>query len=342
MGEPGIGVVGSLNEGRELMNQDEGLIGGALRRVGNNKRYIFWFYVLNVTLAWLGAGAFGNEVHEILDHSLRAERLLHGFDLGVFVGMFMRPEFGSMRAASAPAMHFAVLYFLLTALFMPGVLQGYASNFRLPRDEFFRACGRNLWRFVRLMIVAAIVMAIAAGALFGIRSALLKKATESTNELLPFYVSLTALCVIFLIMTGLRICFDLAEADVVLSDQHAVRKSIAAGFRHTWRSLGRLLGAYVLIAIAGIAILVAGIFSWIHFVPSASVFSAVIVSQLILLLLLIARFWQRGVAVTYYLQSVVAPIPEKSFAPSQIPPPVVAEPAPVAVMPNVPPEPAGS
>ena len=326
------------------MNRNEGLLGGALSRVGHNKRYIVWFYLLNVALAWLGAGAFNNQVHEILDHSLRSDRLLHGFDLGVLVGMFMRPEFGPTRAASAPAMHFAVLYFLLTALFMPGVLEGYASNFRLAREEFFRACGRNLWRFVRLMIVAAIVMGIAAGVLFGIRSPLLKKAAESTNELLPFYVSVASLCLIFLIMTALRIWFDLAEADVVLSDQRAVRKSIASGFRHMWRSLGHLLGAYVLIALVGIAVMTAGLLAWIKFVPSASIVGAVIVSQLTLLLLLTARFWQRGVAVTYYLQSMVAPIAEKSFAPAEVAP-IAAEPAPVAVMPSAtiaPAEPAGT
>ncbi|MGC1370751.1 MAG: hypothetical protein WA824_01315 [Candidatus Sulfotelmatobacter sp.] len=316
------------------MNQDEGLLGGAFSRVGHNKRYIVWFYLLNVALAWLGAGAFGRQVHEILDHSLRADRLLHGFDFGVLIGMFARPEFGPMMASSAPAMHFAVLYFIFTALFMPGVLQGYAANFRLPRDEFFRACGRNLWRFIRLMIVAAIVMGIAAGVLFGSRMPLLKKAAESTNELLPFYISMASLCIIFLVMTALRIWFDLAEADVVLSDQRAVRRSIAAGFRHMWRSQGLLLGAYVLIAIVGIAIFVGGLFFWIRFVPSASVFGAVVVSQLILVLLLIMRFWQRGVAVTYYLRSMVEPIAEKSFAP--------AETAPVAKMPDAPPEPAAT
>jgi len=36
---------------------------------------------------------------------------------------------------------------------------------------------------------------------------------------------------------------------------------------------------------------------------------------LLLLLLLIPRFWQRGVAVTYYLQNMVEPIPVQSFAP---------------------------
>jgi hypothetical protein len=320
--------------------EGKGLLGGALSRVGHNKRYIFWFYVLNVALAWLGAGAFQAEAHEILDHSLLSSRLVHGFDVGIFIEMLARPEFGSILASVAPAMHFAVLYFLVTALFMPGVLQGYSSTYRLPRDEFFHACGRNLWRFVRLMIVAVIVVGILSAALFGLRGALMDKALESTNELLHFEVSVAGLSVIFLVMTAVRIWFDLAEADVVLSDQRAVRKSIGAGFRHAWRSLGRLLGAYVLIAFIGIGVLVGGIYCWIKFVPSASVLGAVVVSQFMLILLLIARFWQRGVAVTYYLHDMVEPIPEKPFMPEPSATPVSI--ASVAGAPSAPLEPAGS
>jgi hypothetical protein len=324
------------------MNDNQGILSNGLRRVLVNKRYIFWFYVLNVALAWLGAGAFENEVHEILDQSLRADRLLHGFDFAALIEMFARPEFGSMIASATPAMHFALLYFILTALFMPGVLQGYASTYRLPREDFFRACGRNLWRFIRLMIVAAIVMGIAAGVLFGLRMPLLKKGAESTNELLPFYVSMATLCIIFLVMTALRIWFDLAEVDIVLSDQRAVRKSIGLGFRHMWRSLGRLLGGYVLIAIIGILILLAGILAWGQFVPAASVFGAVVISQLTLVLLLIPRFWQRGVAVSYYLQNMVEPIAERSFAPAPITAPAAVEASPSAAIPSVPPESAGT
>jgi hypothetical protein len=236
-----------------------------------------------------------------------------------------------------------LLFFILTALFLPGVLQGYAANYRLPREEFFRACGRNLWRFIRLMIIAAIIFLIVGGALFGIRIPLLKKAAESSNELLPFYLSMASLCLIFLVMTGLRIWFDLAEADIVLSDQRLVRRSIGVAFRHTRRNFGGLLGSYVLTTIVAAAILVAGLWAWMKFVPPASVIGAVLVSQLTLLLLLIPRFWQRGVVVTYYLQNMVEPIAVvPSYTPVAVVSPTVVEPAPAPAIPpatpDVPPE----
>ena len=326
------------------MNNHEGLLSGGWSRMAHNKRYIFWFYVLNVALAWFGAGAFNNQVHGIVDHSFYGDRLVHGFDLATFIELVARPEFGPTMASAAPAITFAVLYLLFAALFLPGVLAGYAANYRLPRDDFFRACGRNLWRFIRLMIVAGIVMGIVAGILFGIRGALSKAADASTNEMLPFYVSVASLVVIYLVMTTLRIWFDLAEADVVLSDQRAVRRSIGAGLRHTWRNLGSLLGSYVVSAIVAAIVLLAGIWLWIKIVPPASVIGAVVISQLTLLLLLIPRFWQRGVAVTYYLNHMVEPIPVQSFAPAPVVTstavaPVLIQPAPAPVIREIPPEP---
>src|SRR5271165_4981486 len=210
------------------MAENQGLLSSGWSMVGRNKRYIFWFYLLNLVLAEYGTSAFRNQAHGVLDHSLLAGRLVHGFDMGVLAEMFARPEFGPTMASTMPAIYFAVLFFIATAMFLPGVLQGYASTYRLPREDFFRACGRNLWRFIRLLIVAGIVMGIATGVLFGINGALVKKAGESTNELLGFRVQMVGLAVIFLVMTTLRIWFDLSEADVVLSDQGAVRKSIWA------------------------------------------------------------------------------------------------------------------
>ncbi|HEV3307209.1 MAG TPA: hypothetical protein VGZ91_12290 [Candidatus Sulfotelmatobacter sp.] len=320
------------------MAEHQGLLSSGWDRVTRNKRYIIWFYVLNGLLAWFGAGAFNRQAEMVLDHSLQAERLVHRFDLGVLVEMFMRPEFGPTQASFAPALHFAILFFIATALFLPGVLQGYASTYRLPREDFFRACGRNLWRFIRLMIVAGIVMGIAAGALFGIRMPLLKEAAESTNELLPFYVSVITICVIFLVMTVLRIWFDMAQTDIVLSDQRAVRRSIGAAFRHTWRNLGRLLGTYIVTTIVAAIVLLFGLWAWVKIVPPASVIGAIVISQLILLLLLIPRFWQRGIVVTYYLQNMVEPVVVQPLTPA----PVVTAPAIAPVIGTAPPETQGA
>jgi hypothetical protein len=311
---------------------NKSVLSTGLGKVAHNKRYIVWFWLLNLTLAEFGTAAFRRNAHAILDNTLLAQRLVRGFDRGVLGELLSKPEFGSLNSMTFPALYFALTFFLATALFMPGIFAGYASNYSLPREEFFRACGRNLWRFIRIMVVAGIVMGIVSGLLFAANGGIAKKADESTNEKLPFELQVTGLAVIFLIMTTLRIWFDLAEVDTVLSDQRAVRKSIAAAFRHTFRSLARLLTSYVVVTIVAAIVLVGGLWIWMKFVPSDSVVGALVIGQITLFLLLIPRFWQRGIAVSYWQQRMLAPV--------LVMPPLVTAPTPAAPVPVAPvPEP---
>jgi hypothetical protein len=320
------------------MSEKKGLLSSGLGMVGRNKRYIFWFWLLNLTLAEFGTAAFRQSAHSILDHSLAADRLVHGFDAAVLLNMFARPEFGPMNTVQMPALFFSVLFLIFTALFLPGVFLGYASTYRLPREDFFRACGRNLWRFIRLMIVAGIVMLIVTVALFLLHGVLERKAAESTNELLVPEVQFIGLLVIFLIMCVFRIWFDLAEIDIVLNDQKAVRKSIAAAFRHTFRSLWSLWASYVVTTIVAAIVLVGGIWIWMKVVSPESVVGAFVIAQIILLLLLIPRFWQRGVAVSYWQQHMLVPV--VAVHPIEPPPVSVAVlPEPAPVIPAAPPSP---
>jgi hypothetical protein len=294
------------------MNENMNLVSAGAAIARRNKRYVIWFYLLNLAFAHFGASAFSNAAHGILDHSFYADKLLHGFNLGVFMEMLARPEFGALPSATHPAVMFAVVFFLASLVFMPGVLLGYASDHRLPRDEFFRACGRNVWRFVRLFLFFTIIAGIIAGVLFAALNALAMAADKTSNERLPFFTQLIGTLLILLVLTLIRIWFDLAQTEVVLRDQPAVRKAIGAGFRKTRRNLGRMLGSYVLIAIVALAVLVAGIWLWHAIVPPSSVLGAFIVGQAIMLLLLATRFWQRAVAVAFYVREMTESVVEEA------------------------------
>ena len=310
------------------MNTNRNLLGSGWSMVMHNKRYLFWFWLLNITLAEFGTSMFRQSAHATLDHSLYSQQLLNGFHLGAMIELFARPEFPSLGSLAKQANFFAILFLLATVLFLPGVFAGYASTYRLPREDFFRACGHNLWRFIRLMIVSGIIMGFVAGILFAINGAISKKAAEGTNELLPVELQFTGLAIIFLVMTTLRIWFDLAEADIVLSDQRAVRKSIGAALRNTFGGLFRLLPSYVIATILAAIFLLGGLWFWRHVVPPVRWGDAFVIGQVTLFLLLIPRFWQRGVAVAYWQRKMMIPV-------VAAPPLVVAEPAPPPTEPVV-------
>jgi hypothetical protein len=290
------------------MSEQKNLVAAGSRIANRNKRYVVWFYVLNLLCGWVGAAAFGSRAHSILDNSLYSDRVLHGFDIFVFAEMLGRPEFGPLRGSAMPAIMLAVLYFMTSLVLMPGVLLGYASDHRLPRDEFYRACGRNVWRFVRLFLFFIIIAGIVAGVLFAGLNALVTAADKTSNERLPFFTQLIGTILIMVILTVLRIWFDLAQTNVVLSDQGAVRKSIASAYRKTRRFLAPLLASYLVIAVIALAVLAGGIVLWNQIVPSSSVVGAFLISQLTLLLLLATRFWQRAVAVAFLVRETAEPV----------------------------------
>ncbi|HEY6765824.1 MAG TPA: hypothetical protein VI386_13720, partial [Candidatus Sulfotelmatobacter sp.] len=67
---------------------------------------------------------------------------------------------------------------------------------------------------------------------------------------------------------------------------------------------------------------------------------AFVVGQLTLLLLLIPRFRQRGVAVAYYKQRMVAPVTVvEPILPEPVPAPAVVAPVPSPMVPDLPPTP---
>lgn len=289
------------------MNEKKGVIAASAGILRSHKRYVAWLYLLNLVFAWWSAGAFAASAHRIMDKSLYSDQILHQMDVGALGEFFIRPESG-MPGSGASATNFAALYFLATLFFMPGVLLGFASDHRISRAEFYRTCGHNLWRFVRLLVMYAMVGGIVAGILFGIHMGLSKAVDQAANDdRIVTFVRLGTLLIVFLGMTIVRAWFDVAQTDVVVRDQSATRKSVAAAWRMVWHNFGRVFGSYLLIAIIGIVILLAGIWLWHVIVPPASVVGAFLVSQVMLLLLLAVRFWQRAAAVAFHERSVSEP-----------------------------------
>ena len=72
------------------MSNNKGLLSSGWGMVTRNKRYIFWFWLLNLTLAEFGTAAFRKSAHAILDHSLAAGGLTgRGFLLVVFCSILI-------------------------------------------------------------------------------------------------------------------------------------------------------------------------------------------------------------------------------------------------------------
>src|SRR5271168_2206751 len=124
--------------------------------VWRRQRVLWWIYAVNLVLGFFATGGMVDRAGQILNHSLAADRLVHGFDVSAFVALMMRPD---DPIAPGPSNLFFMLLFAAFMLFTTGgVIATYFRDERLPSGPFFEACGYHFWRFVRLVIYFAIVL----------------------------------------------------------------------------------------------------------------------------------------------------------------------------------------
>ena len=87
--------------------------------------------------------------------------------------------------------------------------------------------------------------------------------------------------------------------------------------------------------------LAAGLWIWLRLVGPENHIAAFVIAQIILFLLLIPRFWQRGIAVSYWQQRMLVPVVAvQPIEPTPVivaPAPLVPDPAPITNSPAIPP-----
>jgi hypothetical protein len=113
-------------------------------------RVLWWLYSINLFVGLIGTLPMTNNVGTVLNHSLASGHLVKSFDLTFFAELVAQPS--HPLSAGAPAsILLAVAFFALWLLFEGGILETYQRDTRLTTSQFFEACGRMFWRFVRLL-----------------------------------------------------------------------------------------------------------------------------------------------------------------------------------------------
>lgn len=281
--------------------------------VWRRQRLLWWIYLVSLGLAFLATLPLVSMIGPVLDNSLASDRLYHAFDLGFFVELLARPEVSTPAAALACLLA-GVVFLVLMLLFTGGVLKIYNEDRTFTTGEFFGACGQYFWRFVRLVILLLIVLVpvglINAG--FRAWSGSLADRLASPAPSVAMNVA-GKLLVLFLLM-AVRVWFDMAEVRAVAEDEYAMRRTFVGSFRLTWRNFGSLFWIYFapsLVAWVGAA---AGSWFWVEHVPHQAVTLAFLITQVVILLWIVTRLWQRASETLWYQQNapaaVVAPYAE--------------------------------
>lgn len=271
-----------------------------------------WRALVCAYLALLFLGAIAGfaaapSTHDILDHSLEAERLVRSFDLGVFFSLLLHPEF---RIGGAT--HVSVLGSFLFPVFMlfftGGLLADYSSEQRLRFADFLAACAEYFWRFVRLLIFLLLAL-VPVGGLYALYDYWAgKTADNSPRDALGYWLTWGGWALALFLFVIVRLWFDVAQIRAVAENEPRVRRALGKSFRIAFGSMGALFWIFLRIAI--VALLGSAVAAWIflRLIRPEQVGLAVLLGQAFVFFWLAIRFWLRASEAVWYQRKFPAPV----------------------------------
>ncbi|HXZ13638.1 MAG TPA: hypothetical protein VEG64_14735 [Candidatus Sulfotelmatobacter sp.] len=259
----------------------------------------FWVYLVNLVLAWIGTRGFARRIGAVLNHSLIADRLVYGFDLGVVTSLRALPgsAFGSPATGLlGPSFVFTVFLLFITG----GLLVTYYNDAPLSIGPFFEACGHYFWRFVRLMISFAVLLVpllILAGLGLRLFGRIDDRAVSPFTAVIFMGVALAGIVVLLMCV---RLWFDMAQVIAVAEDEPRMRKALRRAAGLLRQNFGSLFWLYFRISLLGWIGFGAGVRIWMSHIRPESINTAILLGQLSILIWLGTRLWQRASEARWY------------------------------------------
>jgi hypothetical protein len=267
--------------------------------VWSRQRVLWLVYAANFVLAYFATRGTNERIGAILDHSMAADQLVHGFNLGASASLAMNPEspFGGSVSASLLG---AILFTIFTIFATGGILATYYSAQKLHAGAFFEACGHHFWRFVRLTVYLLIVL-IPVFILGGIAHHAYDRIDKQSISPMPAVHFFEAAAVILLLLLiCVRVWFDMAQVIAVAEDERRMHKALrraAALLRNNFFSLYWL---YLRVSVIAWIVFAAGVHIWMTHLRPESILAPFLLSQFLIIFWQACRLWQRASECIWY------------------------------------------
>jgi hypothetical protein len=278
-----------------------------------------WTYVFNLIISLALCLPLKMQLSNLLDHSLAAQRLSSGFDIGTLAATALRLHDGGASEASGTTSHAAVpVYLLLYFLLVPGTLFCYLTRANATLSTLIRQGLLHFWRFVRITLLALLAAIFLIGPLVLVQRRWAAFIDGRFVGRPALWLTLVGILFVLLAASLLRLYFDLVEAYTVQLGTHLrpngrpdrrVRHTLAPAFRLLRKHIVRAWLTFLVLAILGaIAVFFSGR-SAMHMLAQPRVWPMFLVAQVGLFLMLFTRFWQRGAESSLVLQNPLLPEP---------------------------------
>jgi hypothetical protein len=281
---------------------------------------LLWAYLFNLALALLFSLSINAQLSNLLNHSLAAQRLSSGFDLGPIGETYLHLHEGPIGAAGTAFGHASIpLFFLVYFLLVPGTLFCYQTDTRARLGTLLQQGLLFFWRFVRITILTLLISGLILGPLFFLQD---KWADHVDDRLVgrpAFFLILAGNIVLFLVATILRLYFDLVEVYTVQLDQHPrpalfgqepkpdrrVRRTLGPAWRTLRTHFAEAWPVFLFLTLLGFAAVILTARVAMHMLAQPRVWPMLLLAQLGLFLMLFTRFWQRGAETSLSLQNPI-------------------------------------
>lgn len=291
--------------------------------VARHQRIVWWIFFVNLVLGFLASVTPRTILHTALDRNFYSQQLGRGFDGTVFSELLTRPEI-SITPWATGSFVVGVIFLLYMLFISGGVLSAYQHDRKFTRGQFFEFCGDFFWRFVRLMLCSVIPFGIVFGLLSGVNYISGKLSDNAPADRQGFWVQVFGTLVVILIGLFVRAWFDLAQARTVIDH---VRGMFFLTFRSLWlslRHLPRFVFMYFVPALVAAVAIAATWYVWLT-IPHTSFGASWILLEVLSLLLIGLRLWQRASMVLWYENYAELHAPPVLAAPAPLPLPVFVD-----------------
>ena len=288
---------------------------------------LMWTYIFNLALAFLFSIGLNHQLSSLLNHSLAAQRLSSGFDLGAIGETYQHLHEGPATDAGAISNHASIpLYLIIYFLLVPGTLFCYQTNACARLSTLLQQGLLYFWRFVRITLLTLLISGLILGPLLFLQSKWADYVDDHSVGLHAFLATLVGNIVLFLVASILRLYFDLVEVYTVQLGQHLrpnifgkhdkpdrrIRRTLAPAWRTLRANFSQAWPIFLFLTIVGFAAVIITARTSMHMLAQPRVWPTFLLAQLGLFLMLFTRFWQRGVETSLALQN---PIPSPSLPP---------------------------
>jgi hypothetical protein len=293
------------------------------------QRLVWWIFAVCLIFGLFSTHEMTERASLLLDHSAAAQRLVNGFDASAIIMLQQVPD-SPLEIQGHNIVHFSLLFVFFMLFATGGILAAYVLDEKPTTTAFFEAAGHHFWRFFRLLFYLAIVLLPIAG-LAALTSAMHTRIEEQSISPYPgdHFVEAAAV-VILLLLIIVRLWFDMAQVIAVAEDEKKMHRALRRAFGLLRRNFFSLLWLYLRVSIIAWALFALGLYFWMFRLSPQANLTAFLLSQLMILVWLGARLWQRASESLWYRNYQANQVSEPAWTPPPAPMymPAAAEPQP--------------